>query len=144
MPIAELKLWGYLRDRRLDGYKFWRQHPIGPYVVDFVCLEKNLVIELDGEHHSSTVQADAQRSAWLQARGYHVLRFWNNQVWEETEGVMASILATLRSRGTTPHLSPLPQGERRQDGRPMPTHMRRVGSAHFGGLSRSGSKKRNA
>ena len=74
MP-AEMVLWKLLRDRRLGGFKFRRQHPIGSYVVDFACAGGKLVIELDGETHLRRAQADAERSAYLEAEGWLVMRF---------------------------------------------------------------------
>ena len=94
---AERLLWMYLRYRQINVHKFRRQRPIGQYVVDFVCLEKALVIELDGGQHSQQVVYDSQRSRWLEAQGFRVLRFWNNQVLEEIETVKAAILEALES-----------------------------------------------
>jgi len=75
---AELRLWQRLRARALRGYKFVRQEPIGPYVVDFVCREERLIIELDGGQHAESMR-DLMRDRWLTERGYRVLRFWNNE-----------------------------------------------------------------
>lgn len=75
----------------MGGQKFRRQHPIGRYIVDFVCLEKKLIVELDGGQHSLQQNYDEERSAWLESRGYRVLRFWDNQVFEETQGVKDEI-----------------------------------------------------
>ena len=77
---AERKLWQHLRRYQINGYKFRRQHPIGPYVVDFVCFEKRLIIEVDGGQHAQQVEDDNARTEWLQSQGFQVLRFWNNQV----------------------------------------------------------------
>jgi very-short-patch-repair endonuclease len=92
---AERLLWRHLRNRELGGWKFKRQYPVGPYIVDFICLEKNLVIEVDGGQHAENEEMDNQRSAYLNKMGYHVLRFWNNQVLLETEAVLDSIFATI-------------------------------------------------
>ncbi len=100
-------MWRHLRDRQIEGFKFRRQHPIGTYVVDFVNLEKKVVIELDGGQHA-LVQADRIRDEWLRAEGYRVLRFWDNEVFTNLEGVLESI----RNALLTPHPDPLPQGER--------------------------------
>src|SRR5262249_20351573 len=76
---AERRMWMLLRDRRISGVKFRRQHPIGAYVVDFFCAEARLIIEIDGGHHASNQDADVARSRVLEAAGYRGLRFWNNQ-----------------------------------------------------------------
>ena len=90
---AEQLVWQHLRDRRLGGFKFRRQHPIGRYVVDFVCLECRLVVELDGSQHMVNRTADAKRTRDLVQAGYRVLRFWDNDVLRNTGAVLASILA---------------------------------------------------
>jgi very-short-patch-repair endonuclease len=79
---AERMLWSQIRAKRLDGLKFRRQHPIGKYIVDFVCLEKKIIIELDGGQHSAPERKeyDRERDNWLEKEGYKVLRFWNNDV----------------------------------------------------------------
>lgn len=77
---AERRLWLRLRGRGLDGHKFRRQHPIGPYFGDFVNLERRLVVELDGGQHADTVDADADRTRLLQVRGFQVVRFWDHDV----------------------------------------------------------------
>lgn len=87
--LAEQRLWSHLRDRQLDGRKFRRQRPIGPFVVDFICLEQRLIVEVDGGQHSP--DADTERSRYLEGRGYRVQRFWNNEVLENTEGVLIAI-----------------------------------------------------
>jgi len=96
MTDAERKLWLSLRDRRLDGHKFRRQSTIGPYIVDFLCAEVMLIIELDGGQHSPEI--DASRTHYLKERGYRVLRFWNNDVLENFEGVLETILSVLTER----------------------------------------------
>lgn len=88
---AEKKLWRYIRLRQIEGYKFRRQQPIGKYVVDFVCLEKKLVVEIDGGHHSLQSSYDEKRTIWLKSQGYRVLRFWNNEVLKEIETVLNEI-----------------------------------------------------
>jgi very-short-patch-repair endonuclease len=89
---AEQLIWQHLRARRLGGLKFRRQHPIGRYVVDFVCLECRLVVELDGSQHTDC-QTDEIRTRVLANAGFRVLRFWDNDVLRNTEAVLASILA---------------------------------------------------
>lgn len=101
---AEKRLWSALRDRRLAGLKFPRQHPIGTYVVDFVCLEKNLIIEVDGGQHGS--QVDAKRTSFLQAEGFCVLRFWNPEVLTRLNDVLATIIAA--AERSSPKESPSP------------------------------------
>ena len=77
---AERILWRHLRFRQLVGYKFRRQRPIGRFIVDFVCLEKNLVIEIDGGQHSEQKSYDSKRDAWIRTKGFRVLRFWDHEV----------------------------------------------------------------
>ena len=95
---AERALWKHLRFRQINGCKIRRQQPIGHYIVDFVCLEKRLVIELDGGHHSQQVEYDLARSTWLEEQGFKVLRFWNNQVLNEIEAVKSAILSSLNAQ----------------------------------------------
>jgi very-short-patch-repair endonuclease len=85
MTDAERRLWSVLRSRRLQGYKFRRQRPIGPFIADFACIEHRLVVEADGGQHLEG-EYDARRTAWLEARGWRVLRFWNNEILANTEG----------------------------------------------------------
>ena len=92
---TERALWRHLRLCQLGGYKFRRQQPIGQYIVDFVCLDKRLIIELDGGQHSEKVDYDSARTAWLEAQGFRLLRFWNNQVLDEIDAVKAIILRSL-------------------------------------------------
>ena len=92
---AERRLWGTLRGRRLRGLKFRRQHRLGPFIADFVCVEHRLVIEADGGQHAESA-GDARRTAWLEARGWRVLRFWNNDILANTESVQDAILRALR------------------------------------------------
>lgn len=104
---AEQLLWQCLRDRRLGGYKFRRQHPIGAVIVDFVCLEKKLIIEVDGGQHGKQLEADAKRSDYLREKGYRVLRFWNNGVLQETESVLSVVHSCLIEH-MPPHPALLP------------------------------------
>ena len=90
---VERILWAAIRNRQIAGYKFRRQATIGPFVVDFLCVEAMLIVELDGSQHSDEV--DASRTRFLEGRGYGVLRFWNNEVIENLDGVLAIILARL-------------------------------------------------
>jgi very-short-patch-repair endonuclease len=108
---AERRLWRHLRSRSLGGLKFVRQEPIGPYIVDFVCREKRLVIEVDGGQHADS-RRDTKRDRWLLKHRYRVLRFWNNDVLGNAEGVWEMIFAAA-SAATPPHPDPLPaSGER--------------------------------
>jgi very-short-patch-repair endonuclease len=88
---VEQLLWKHLRNRQLYSYKFRRQFPIEPYVADFVCLELKLIIELDGGQHASRIDYDHQRSLFLEKRGFKVIRFWNNDVIKNIEGVLEAI-----------------------------------------------------
>jgi very-short-patch-repair endonuclease len=109
MTDAEQKLWYHLRAHRFMGRKFKRQKPIGRYVVDFICLEEKLIIELDGGQHAESVAYDQERDAWLRSEGYTVLRFWNNELMNETESVLERIrLAIENEAGTSETLSPGP------------------------------------
>jgi very-short-patch-repair endonuclease len=92
---AERRLWAALRDRRLQGYKFRRQRPIGPFIVDFACTKHHLVIEADGGQHDES-KSDARRTAWLESQGWRVIRFWNNDILANTEGLVSTILEALR------------------------------------------------
>ena len=92
---AERLLWSKLRNRSLMGLKFRRQFPIGKYIVDFVCRERSLIIEIDGGHHQEQRQADSTRAAWLNARGFRVVRYWNNEVLADVDSVLESIRMTL-------------------------------------------------
>ena len=89
--VPEVKLWQYLRDRRLMGLKFRRQYPIGPYVVDFVCLSHKLVIELDGGQHAVKVSYDNKRTEYLEHFGFRVLRFWNTDVFLRFEEMLEQV-----------------------------------------------------
>ncbi|OYU15493.1 MAG: hypothetical protein CFE37_05040 [Alphaproteobacteria bacterium PA4] len=95
MPEAEARLWHRLRDRRLMGHKFRRQHSIGAYVADFACVAARLVIELDGSQHARAEAADARRTAVLNGEGWTVLRFWNGRVLTDMDNVLRDILAHL-------------------------------------------------
>ncbi len=106
---AERRLWARLRDRRLLGVKFARQAPIGPYVVDFCCREGKVIVELDGGQHAARVDYDAGRTAFLQAQGYRVLRFWDNEALRNTDGMLLRIAQALSPSHTRPSPRPSPQ-----------------------------------
>jgi len=95
---VEKRLWYHLRAHRFMGLKFRRQKPMGRYIVDFVCVERRLIIELDGGQHAEQVRYDQQRDAWLCSQGYTVLRFWNNDVMQQLEGVLEQIRNALSPR----------------------------------------------
>ena len=105
--LAERKLWRVLRDKQLNGHRFRRQYPLGDYIVDLVCVERMLIIELDGGQHADQEEYDARRSAWLESQGYKVLRFWNNDVMGNIEGVVAMVAAALE-RSLLPPFQPSP------------------------------------
>ena len=114
MTDAERLLWRHLRNRELGGWKFRRQYPVTPHIVDFICVDKNIVIEVDGGQHAENEDSDLQRSAFLNKMGYRVFRFWNNQVLQETEAVLEAIFAILadgKQNSPSPQPSP-PLGER--------------------------------
>ncbi|MBI4063665.1 MAG: endonuclease domain-containing protein [Elusimicrobia bacterium] len=98
---AENKFWRLLRLRNIGGYKFRRQHPIGPYIVDFCCLKKRLVIELDGGQHARSIGYDRQRTEFLQARGYRVMRVWDNEALTNADGVLEKVLEILEEKPLT-------------------------------------------
>ncbi len=93
---AERRLWLRLRRYQLDGCQFRRQAPIGRYIVDFACFDRRLVVEIDGGQHAWREAADSERTAWLESEGFRVLRFWNNEVLGNTDGVVAAVLEALR------------------------------------------------
>ncbi|MGF9563566.1 DUF559 domain-containing protein [Neorhizobium sp. JUb45] len=90
----EYRLWSELRNRLLNGYKFARQVPLGPYIVDFLCRDRGLIVEIDGFHHADSM-SDRIRTQWLNANGYAVLRFWNHEITGERRAVLDTILAAL-------------------------------------------------
>ena len=108
---AEHRLWQYLRNRQLEGCKFRRQHPFGDYILDFAYLERKVVVELDGGQHADNVQYDNARTSYLERCGYRVLRFWNNEVFENIEGVVEVILNTLAQRATPSPPNPVSSTE---------------------------------
>jgi len=109
---AERYLWKYLRRNWLEGFKFRRQQPIGRYIVDFVNFKRRIVIEVDGGQHAIESARDRKRDKWLREKGFEVLRFWNNDVLKDIEGVLEVIRSKLL---LPPHPNPLPQGEREQN-----------------------------
>ena len=98
MTDAERRLWSLLRGRRLAGYKFRRQLPVGPFILDFACYEHKLAIEADGGQHADSEQ-DLDRTRRIEAEGWRVLRFWNNEIMANPGGVMDTIVRELDKRG---------------------------------------------
>jgi very-short-patch-repair endonuclease len=96
-PVTEIYLWKLLRNRRLDGLKFRRQVPIGPYVVDFLCLRHRLIVEADGPFHDQ--ERDGARDAWLASEGFRVLRFSNHDIEVREHQVIATILSAVGQDG---------------------------------------------
>jgi len=92
---AEVLLWGRLRRRQLNGYRFRRQHPIGPYIADFACVSERLIIELDGGQHAEPHTADERRDLFLRQQGYRVMRFWNHEVSGDCFGVLQRVYEAL-------------------------------------------------
>lgn len=93
--LQEIKLWNILKNRQFYGYKFLRQYPIKPYIVDFICRKKKLIIEIDGGQHNQTkdILYDKQRTEFLNSLGYKVIRFWNNEIDNNIEGVYEILMS---------------------------------------------------
>ena len=107
---AEKLLWSSLRNRQIAGCKFRRQWPIGPYIVDFACLSRKLLIELDGGQHSEAIAYDEARTKFLEAQGYRVIRFWNNEMLTEPTAVLQRIYEELMQGADLPSPQPSPHG----------------------------------
>jgi primosomal protein N' (replication factor Y) len=99
MTDAEKSLWSVLRNRQLGNFKFRRQRPIGPFIADFVCMERQLIVEADGGQHNEN-QNDQTRTAWLESNGWEVIRFWNNEILKNLDGVQQRILEALNKRSS--------------------------------------------
>jgi very-short-patch-repair endonuclease len=97
MTVVEQILWRALRGKQLNGHRFRRQHPIGHYIADFVCIEQQQVVELDGGQHQEQIIYDEHRTGFLLAKGWRVLRFWNNEVINNLEGVLSNIIANFKA-----------------------------------------------
>ena len=110
MTDAENRMWYYLRNRRLNGYKFVREKVIDNYIADFVCRERKLVVEIDGSQHMDAIEYDNLRTKNLEKYGYRVFRVWNHEVFENIQGVLETILSLLESapipRPSSPTLLP--------------------------------------
>ncbi len=112
---CEQRLWFHLRAHCLQGFKFKRQQPIGPYIVDFICFETRCIVEADGGQHAEQIGYDENRDDWLRQRGFTVLRFWNNEILTNTNGVLERILEVcLKNRNPSPQ--PLPPRGGAKDG----------------------------
>ncbi len=96
MTDEERRLWRELRYRQLHGFRFRRQAPIGPFIVDFVCFEQKLIVELDGGQHAERIREDAARTSWLAEQGFRVIRFWNHHVVEDLDAVLEVIAGALQ------------------------------------------------
>jgi very-short-patch-repair endonuclease len=99
---AENLIWRHLRRKQVEGLRFRRQHPIGKYIVDFVCLEKQLILEIDGGQHAIEKEKDSDRDTWLTIEGYRVLRFWNNEVLGNLPGVLETIRLNCLNQSDSP------------------------------------------
>ena len=108
---AERRLWQQLKRRKIAAVKFRRQQPLGPFVVDFVCFERRVIVEVDGGQHAERVANDEQRTRWLEAQGYRVLRFWNNDVIANTAAVAQAILDAVDNKSDPPPRSSPARGE---------------------------------
>ncbi len=109
---AEKKFWWQVRDRRLGGFKFKRQYPIDPYIADFVCLDRRLVVELDGSQHNKQIEYDSERDAFLAGKGFEVMRIWNYDVLTDMDGTLHRVLVALGKQPPHPNPLPLKKGER--------------------------------
>ncbi len=119
MTDAERRLWSRLRGEQFGGFKFRRQAPIGSFIVDFVCFERKVVIELDGGQHRLVSEQDEARTDWLNSQGFRVLRYWNHEVFEDLDSILEATWLALKtapgeevSHWETPHPNPPPQGGR--------------------------------
>ena len=141
---AEGLLWHYLRDKQLDGHKFRRQQPIGPYIVDFACMPQKLLIELDGGQHAEQHTYDQKRDAFLREQGYNILRFWNNEIFENCFGVLENIYVALHHHSpleeeSAGEITPPLRGSRQGKGAsPQPSRWGDEGGAKHVSLSESG------
>ena len=136
MTRAETLLWRYIKAHRIEGLGFRRQVPLGNYVADFVCHSAALIVELDGESHDfeSRRKSDQQRDAWFEREGYTVLRFTNDQVLRELEGVVHVIQEAACARRAEPPSLPLPHkggGNQSKSGESRTTHGRGEGAKSF-------------
>jgi len=108
----ELLLWRHVRNRQLAGYKFRRQYVLEPYIVDFICLETKLIVEIDGSQHAEQTNDDAERTVFLESLGYKVMRFWNHEIQIDKDVVLEQIHGYLINYPLIPTFSP--KGEKEQ------------------------------
>ena len=106
--VAERVLWKLLRGRQLEGCKFRRQVPVGPYIADFLCFEHRLIVEADGGQHADNAH-DGEGDSYLKSQGFRILRFWNNDILANSDGVTASIVDAIDSLGAQTRADPTPQ-----------------------------------
>jgi very-short-patch-repair endonuclease len=121
---VEKRLWSRLRDRGLLGLKFRRHVPLGDFVADFVCADHAVVVELDGGQHASSEVTDDRRTVWLKSHGWRVIRFWNNEVNENIDGVLRAKACACGIDLDRPHPDPLPRGEGEEQPAPARTSRR--------------------
>jgi very-short-patch-repair endonuclease len=114
---AERICWELIRAHRMEGIKFRRQHPIGPYFADFACPSKGLIIEIDGDHHADQVESDARRTAVMESLGWRVVRFAANEVVQNPEGIWAAVQSLIDDGALPPLLTSSPSGGEEYDGR---------------------------
>jgi very-short-patch-repair endonuclease len=111
MTDTERRLWAKLRNRRFAGFKFRRQVPLGPFIADFVCFDRRMILELDGGQHTQQQEYDAARTRWLEEHGFRVVRFWNHELWQDRDAVEELIWQRLhemtRAEGESRELRPL-------------------------------------
>ena len=113
MTDAEKKMWQSIRKRQILGCKFRRQAPVGPHIADFVCFEKKIIVEIDGGQHKAREEYDRKRTEWFRSRGFRVMRFWNNDVLANIEGVIERVCQHLGGYPGHPHPDPPPsRGQR--------------------------------
>jgi very-short-patch-repair endonuclease len=150
MPPAQRRFWRLLRDRRFAGYKFRREHPLGPYVLDFYCAEAKVSVELDGGHHGvpNQQQQDKEKEAYLLSRGILTKRFWNWQVWQEPAVVKDALWLLLQQRAAHPDNVPVTPEARSRTWPPppltksVPLRPNRLGP-RVKDRARRGNRKRN-
>ena len=103
---AERHLWQHLRGKQVAGHRFRRQVPVAGFIADFACLEAKIIVELDGGQHAQNAGYDERRNRLIEAQGFRILRFWDNQVFLETQAVLQEIMRVLESRAPHPNLPP--------------------------------------
>ena len=102
MTPEESLLWSRIRKKQIHGHRFRRQHPIGPYIVDFICLDARLVIEIDGGQHNQPTQQEQHRADYLMEQGFQALRFWNYEVRQELQTILEIIAQSLQGKNLLP------------------------------------------